>query len=143
MLLARVPIPHRRYLVDTVDDVALSAKWRSVELDDDGEVTAVRINERTMAPLDVPHDRVEAVYRALQLLLALVYHPDASIRFRLDAGDAVVFDNHRVLDARTGSNGERHIRQCHVDREEVYSRLRALEHRLRGRSEGWSWVRPG
>ena len=141
-VLTRVPILHRRYLVDAVDDVALRAKWHTIELDDDGEVTAVRINERTMAPLDIPHDSVETVYRALQRLLELVYRADASIQFRLDAGDAVVFDNHRVLHARTGFNGERHIRQCHVDRDEVFSRLRALEHRLHGSSDGWSWSHP-
>ena len=35
-------------------------------------------------------------------------------------------DNQRVLHARTAFAGRRHIRQCHVDRDEVFSRLRLL-----------------
>lgn len=129
-LLCRVPIPHRRFLVDDVDDVALSAKWRSIELDRYGDIAAVHINERTMAPLDTEEHLVEPVYQALQQLLALVYAPEACMTYRLESGQAAVMDNHRVLHARAAFNGNRHIRQCHVDRDEFFSRLRALQRRL-------------
>jgi alpha-ketoglutarate-dependent taurine dioxygenase len=129
-LLCRVPIPHRRFLVDDVDDVALSAKWRSIELDRYGDIAAVHINERTMAPLDTEEHLVEPVYQALQQLLALVYAPEACVTYRLESGQAAVMDNHRVLHARAAFNGNRHIRQCHVDRDEFFSRLRALQRRL-------------
>lgn len=129
-LLCRVPIPHRRFLVDDVDDVALSAKWRSIELDRYGDIAAVHINERTMAPLDTEEHLVEPVYQALQQLLALVYSPEACVTYRLESGQAAVMDNHRVLHARAAFNGNRHIRQCHVDRDEFFSRLRALQRRL-------------
>ncbi|MDH3536645.1 MAG: TauD/TfdA family dioxygenase, partial [Gammaproteobacteria bacterium] len=75
-LLSRVPIPHRRFLVDDVDDVALAAKWPLIELDTSGEVVAVHINERTMAPFDADADLVEPVYRALRAMLELVYVPE-------------------------------------------------------------------
>lgn len=139
-LLSTVPISHRWFLCDDVDDVALQARWRTFELDYDGQVVAVRINERTMAPFDVPEEIVEPLYDALQTLLALAYRPRAGARFRLEAGDAVVFDNHRVLHARTGFRGARHLRQCHVDRDEVFSRMRVLEHRVHGSYGGWSWA---
>jgi len=129
-LLCRVPIPHRRFLVDDVDDVALSANWRSIELDRYGDIKAVHINERTMAPLDTDENSVEPVYQALQQLLALVYAPETCVTYRLEAGQAAVMDNHRVLHARAAFNGNRHIRQCHVDRDEFFSRLRALRRRL-------------
>jgi alpha-ketoglutarate-dependent taurine dioxygenase/DUF971 family protein len=129
-LLCQVPIPHRRFLVDEVDDVALSAKWRVIELSQHGDVVAVHINERTMAPLDAEENLIEPVYRALQEMLALVYAPEACVKYRLEAGQAAVLDNHRVLHARTAFNGNRHIRQCHVDRDEFFSRLRALHRRL-------------
>jgi len=129
-LLCEVPIPHRRFLVDEVDDVALAAKWRVIELNHYGDISAVHINERTMAPLDIEENLIEPVYRALQEMLALVYAPEACVKYRLESGQAAVLDNHRVLHARTAFNGNRHIRQCHVDRDEFFSRLRALHRRL-------------
>lgn len=128
-LLCRVPVPHGRFLVDEVDDVALSARWPSIELDRFGDIKAAHINERTMAPLDTDAGLVEPVYQALRELLSLVYSPDACVTCRLESGQAVVMDNHRVLHARESFNGNRHIRQCHVDRDEFFSRLRALERR--------------
>ena len=129
-LLCQVPIPHRRFLVDDVDDVALSAKWRVIELNQHGDIVAVHINERTMAPLDTEEALTEPVYRALQEMLALVYVPEACVKYRLESGQAAILDNHRVLHARAAFKGNRHIRQCHVDRDEFFSRLRALRRRL-------------
>jgi len=128
-LLSEIPIPHRRFLVDEVDDVALAAKWRTIELSRHGDVEAVHINERTMAPLDTEAELIEPVYRALRQMLSLVYDPQAFVQYRLESGQAVVMDNHRVLHARVAFNGKRHIRQCHVDRDEFFSRLRALQRR--------------
>ncbi len=129
-LLCQVPIPHRRFLVDDVDDVALAAKWPVIELNQHGDIVAVHINERTMAPLDVEASLIEPVYRALREMLALLYAPEACVKYRLESGQAAVLDNHRVLHARTAFQGNRHIRQCHVDRDEFFSRLRALHRRL-------------
>ena len=128
-LLCRIPIPHRRFLVDEVDDVALSASWPTIELNRHGEIEAVHINERTMAPLDTEENLIEPVYQALRRMLALVYDPQACVTYRLESGQAAVMDNHRVLHARAAFNGNRHIRQCHVDRDEFFSRLRALRRR--------------
>jgi len=91
---------------------------------------AVHINERTMAPLDIEENLTEPVYRALQEMLALVYAPEACVKYRLESGQAAILDNHRVLHARAAFKGNRHIRQCHVDRDEFFSRLRALRRRL-------------
>ena len=128
-LLCRIPIPHRRFLVDEVDDVALSASWPTIELNRHGEIEAVHINERTMAPLDTEENLIEPVYRALRKMLELVYDPEACVTYRLESGQAALMDNHRVLHARAAFNGNRHIRQCHVDRDEFFSRLRALRRR--------------
>jgi len=128
-LLCEVPIPHKRFLVDDVDDVALAANWRTIELNRHGDIEAVHINERTMAPLDTTAELIEPVYRALREILSLVYDAQAFVQYRLEPGQAVVMDNHRVLHARTAFDGNRHIRQCHVDRDEFFSRLRALRRR--------------
>jgi len=135
-----VPIPHRRFLVDDVDDVALAAKWPLIELDTSGEVVAVHINERTMAPFDADADLVEPVYRASRAMLELVYAPEACLTYRLETGQAAILDNHRVLHARSAFHGNRHIRQCHVDRDEFFSRLRALYRRFDGSAQFREYV---
>ncbi len=134
-ILTRVDIPHRRFLVDAVDDVALAASYPAIELDRDGEIAAVHVNERTMAPLDAEAGQTEPFYRALRGFLRRLYDPANCVEYRLDAGQAAIIDNHRVLHARKAFSGHRHIRQCHVDRDEFFSRLRALERRLD--AESW------
>jgi gamma-butyrobetaine dioxygenase len=125
-ILTCTPMTHERVLSDGVDDVALRATWRAITLDDAGSVSAVRVNERTMAPLDVDHANARPIYAALRKFLSLLYAPAAAIQFRMEPGDAMLFDNHRVLHARRAFSGSRHIRQCHVDRDEFLSRLRVL-----------------
>ena len=49
------------------------------------------------------------------------------IRFKLEPGDLLTFDNWRVLHGRQAyqpSTGMRHLQGCYVDRDEVLSRLR-------------------
>ena len=129
-LLCRVALPHRRFLVDEVDDVALAASWPAIEVDGKGQLVAVHVNERTLAPLDCGSDLIEPLYHALGEFLQRLYDPEACLTCRLETGQAAVLDNHRVLHARTAFNGNRHIRQCHVDRDEFFSRLRALQRRF-------------
>ena len=50
----------------------------------------------------------------------------------LEDGEALVFDNARVLHARTGFNGNRHVRLTHVGRDEFLSRWRQLRSDLKG-----------
>ena len=127
-LLVRVPLPYRRR-IGAVSDFRAEAPM--IALDAAGEVMAFRCNERTMAPLDMPADLIEPVYAALRTIFGLVYEPAMKVEFQLQSGEALVFDNQRVLHARTAFAGRRHIRQCHVDRDEVFSRLRRLSARLK------------
>ena len=49
------------------------------------------------------------------------------VRFVLQAGEAVIFDNHRVLHARGSfSNPSRFLQLCNVSREGFHERLRLL-----------------
>ena len=51
------------------------------------------------------------------------------VTFRLDAGDCVIFDNTRLLHARTAfaETGERHLQGCYADLDALSSTLRILE----------------
>ena len=127
-LLTEVPIPHRRF----VEDVGLRAEAPVISLDYFGQIREFRLNERTMGPIDLPHDVMQPVYEALKVIFEMSYDPKYHLHHLLADGEALVFDNARVMHARTGFNGNRHVRLTHVGSDEFYSRWRQLRSRLRG-----------
>ena len=127
-LLSRVPIPHRRF----IDGVGLRAEAPVIGLDYFGNIREFRLNERTMGPIDLPDELVKPVYDALSRLFELSYDGKYHMHHLLMDGEALVFDNARVLHARTGFNGNRHVRLTHVGSDEFYSRWRQLRNRLKG-----------
>lgn len=127
-LLTTVPVPHRRF----IENVGLRAEAPMIKLDYFGEVCEFRLNERTMGPLDLPTDLIEPVYQALAKMFALSYDSQYHMHYLLKDGEALMFDNARVLHARTGFNGCRHVRLTHVGSDEFYSRWRQLRHKLKG-----------
>ena len=114
---------------------------RAICLDVDGAVVGFRYHTRRAAPLDLPEALIEPMYAANYELVSRLNDPAYQLRYRLEAGDAIVFDNHRVLHAREGFRGRRHLRLFHVEREEFHSRLRLLSRRL-GREDA-DWALPG
>jgi len=127
-LLTKVPIPHRRF----IQNVGLRAEAPVIGLDYFNEVREFRLNERTMGPLDLPLDLVEPVYDALKKIFQLSYDSQYHMHYLLRGGEALVFDNARVLHARTGFNGNRHVRLTHTGSDEFYSRWRQLRHEING-----------
>ncbi|MEM8747019.1 MAG: TauD/TfdA family dioxygenase [Actinomycetota bacterium] len=125
-----VPYVHRRdRSVEQGAAVDLRAAAPVISLDRGGHVCGVRFHERSMAPLQLDADLVDAFYRALMLFSRRALSSDFSYQRRLSAGEAIVYDNQRVLHGRsaiTGASGRRHLRLCTVDRDQVHSRLRRL-----------------
>ena len=72
------------------------------------------------------------MYGALEKIFQCSYDPKYHMHHLLEGGDALVFDNARVLHARTGFNGNRHVRLTHVGSDEFYSRWRQLRHEING-----------
>lgn len=107
------------------DGVYQYARARVLTVDEYDNVVGIRFHTRTMAPLDVEPDRVADVHRANSLLCELMMDPRNQARFRLNPGEAVVFDNHRVMHARTAfSDARRHFQICNVSRERFHQKLR-------------------
>ncbi len=127
-LLSNVPIPHRRF----IHDVGLRAETPVIQHDYFGNIREFRLNERTMGPIDLPHELIEPTYAALKTLYDISYDPKFHMTHLLESGEAMVFDNARVLHARTGFNGNRHVRLTHVDIDEFQSRWRQLRRQLHG-----------
>lgn len=115
----------RRYFAGDVD---LIAEFPLITLDEFGNITGIRINDRVAAPLSIPSENVEPYYRGLQGLLKLCEDPDRMIERVLSPGDIAVFDNHRILHGRTRLTltGRRWLQWIQVERGDFYSRIRIL-----------------
>ncbi len=140
-VLATAPIPyvHRRDAdVDQGAAIHLRAEAPVIALDASGDVCGIRFHERSMAPLGVTGAEAEPIYRALRAFARRVLGDEFAYRRRLAAGEALVYDNQRVLHGRaaiTGGEARRHLRLCTIDRDQAHSRLRRLRARFRPGTE--------
>lgn len=77
---------------------------------------------------DMPEPDIPLAYEALGLFYRMAADPELELRFRLEPGDVLCFDNRRILhgrDAFTGS-GLRHLQGIYIDRDEILSTARSL-----------------
>ncbi len=113
-ILARVPARFHRSLAA---DRLFEYQHPIIHLDGDGEVVAVRLLDRALAPVDCTIEDVEPFYAAVRAWLELAYAGEGQIEFSVDTGEMLVFNNQRLLHGRTAfdlSGSRRHIRSCHV-----------------------------
>lgn len=112
-----------------------------IVVDDLDVVRGVRVNDRSMPPLDVPEARQEETYRSIRHFLRIIYRKDMEFVHLFQPGEMAIFDNHRILHARRSfdaSRGERWIQQLSIDREEFHNVFRQLAER-QGRSDIARW----
>lgn len=147
-LLTTVPVPFIRYREDPVpqgDDVWLLTEAPIISIDGSGTISGLRYHERSMAPLDLPPELMGRYYPALIAFTKLLYAPEFSISHPLRGGEAIMFDNQRVLHGRTrfdGKAGRRHMRLTQTSRDQFHSRLRLLRSR-HGAGGAGDWLPTG
>jgi gamma-butyrobetaine dioxygenase len=108
------------------------AHQRVIELDTRGHVSGVTVSQHLMDDLDLPQDLLDRYFPALHRFLTLLNDPRFVCRFRLNAGECIVFDNHRIVHGReayVAESGARHLRGCYTDRGAVRSTYRVLARR--------------
>jgi gamma-butyrobetaine dioxygenase len=128
-LLTTVPIAHIRRHPGEID---LRNRGPLISLDEFGAPTGIRYFDRAMAPLDCAFDKVDAMYNAVRAFNTRMMSREFMTEIRVVAGNGMLIDNHRVMHGRTAfdpSSG-RHIRLCHVPRDEFHGRLRELSRTL-------------
>lgn len=114
-------------------DVRLQAKRPVIELGPDGELLAVRFNNRSTAPIvDVPFGEMPAYLAALRRFASYVDDPAMHVTFRLEPGDLFIVDNTRVLHARAAfaGTGSRWLQGCYADIDGLRSTLEVLRREL-------------
>lgn len=110
------------------EHVWLEAKTTLLGLDSQGYIQRVRLNNRSIRPFDVNMSRLPEFYKAYQYLLNCVGSDRFQVRFKLNPGDLILFDNERILHGRTAYKGagQRHIVGCYADRDGLMSTWRIL-----------------
>ena len=114
-------------------DVHLKSRRPIIELSPDGELLAIRFNNRSMSAVnDVPFNEMSKWYAAYRRLSEIIDEPDMEITFRLDPGESFIVDNTRVLHARKGysGTGKRWLQGCYADKDGLNSAFYSLKNSL-------------
>jgi gamma-butyrobetaine dioxygenase len=93
-----------------------------------GRVREVRLNNRSMLPPRLPPAEAAAAYAAYRAWAVRLARPEFRLWLRLAPGDCLVFDNTRILHARSAFSaaGERHLQGCYADLDGLLSTLAVL-----------------
>lgn len=128
-LLTTQPIQQIRRHPDEID---LRNRGPLVSLDEWGNPRGIRYFDRALAPLDLEPALIEPMYDAIREFNRRMIDPTFTAAIRVAPGDGILIDNHRVLHGRTAFDPSlgRHMRLCHVPRDEFHGRLRELSRHL-------------
>lgn len=125
-VLAGTPVPFS--FADPESGTELRAHRPLIGLDPCGRIREIRFNNRSLGTLRMPTEQTAAFYAAYRSFAALLCRPELQLDFRLSPGDCLVFDNTRLLHARTAfaSGGGRHLQGCYADLDGLLSTLAVL-----------------
>ena len=123
--LSETPVRFR--FQDPTTELVASAP--PIELDVTGAIRGIHMSPRLdYVPLMAP-DRLDTYYRARKVFDHMLRDPAFEIRFLLEDGDLVMFDNVRLLHGRTcfdPAEGLRHLQGCYIDIDGPRSLYRVL-----------------
>ena len=128
-LLSRIPVRFE-YRDATTQLVAVKPM---IELDGRGEMTGVHYSPR-LDDIPLMSEADTRRYHAARKRLGQLFEdPRYELRFRLNPGEMMMFDNNRVLHGRTAFNpaeGHRQLQGCYIDRDGPRSLYRVLKRKL-------------
>lgn len=110
-------------------DVALRSRKPMIELSADGQLTAIRFNNRsTSAITDVAYKDMATYYDAYRRFGEIIDDPDMEVTFRMSPGECFIVDNTRILHARKAysGNGTRWLQGAYADKDGLLSTLASL-----------------
>ena len=107
----------------------LQSRRPMIELSPDGELIAIRFNNRSAAPItDVPYDDMANYYKAYRAFSKIINDSTLAVNFKLNPGECFITDNTRVLHARTAYSGAgtRWLQGCYVDKDGLSSTISTM-----------------
>lgn len=105
-----------------------------LEHDRSGNLSTIRYTYWLRSPMRGSFQTINTFYAAFRRFQEIANDPANQISFRLQPGELMAFDNRRALHGRTAfdpASGERYLRGCYGEREELESCLRMLSRRER------------
>ncbi|MFE2249105.1 2-trimethylaminoethylphosphonate dioxygenase [Streptomyces lavendulae] len=123
-VLTRVPVE----FAFTDARTELRAQRPLIDVDPLGRIREIRYNNRSLGTLHGSARVLEEFYAAYRLFGELLLRPGLRLDFRLAPGDCLVFDNTRLLHARTAfaESGGRHLQGAYADLDGLGSTLAVL-----------------
>ena len=111
------------------DNTDLRSRVPMIELNDKNEIIKVRYNNRSIDTINLPKDKMRVFYKAYRHWSEVIERDELKIQFKLSEGDLMLFDNTRVMHARTefSQTGKRHLQGAYSDLDGLYSLLNTLE----------------
>lgn len=100
---------------------------------ENGDLTHVILNQYTSYPEHFDADEIEAAYAAWRHIHEIASRDELQVKIKMPAGDALFFDNRRVLHTRTAFDSQaapRRLRSCYMERDTLHSNLRVLARKL-------------
>ncbi|WP_409764391.1 gamma-butyrobetaine dioxygenase [Aestuariivirga sp.] len=119
-----------RFAYEGSAGVKLRSKRPMIELGPDGELLAIRFNNRSAAAFtDIPYEHMAEFYAAYRRFAELIEDPTMEVSFKLKPGELFIVDNTRVLHARKSfsGTGKRWLQGCYADKDGLLSTLSAIE----------------
>ena len=123
-LLCDAEIPAQ--YIDEERGIFLRARHPVFRLDSGGEIQQICFNNHDRAPFLLDAKKMPLFYQALAEFHRLANSAEMQWRKRLAPGEAILFDNWRVLHGRSAYEGRRTIAGAYINREDFQSRLRVL-----------------
>ncbi len=118
--------------------VRLRAKRPIIELGPDGELLAIRFNNRSLAAVtDASYEEMADFYSAYRRFAELIEDDAMAVTFKLAPGELFIVDNTRVLHARRAFSGvgSRWLQGCYADRDGLLSTLAAIDEEMNEAAE--------
>ena len=111
----------------------LESRRPMIELSPDGEIIAIRFNNRSTAPItDVPYSDMENYYNAYRKFSEIINERSMAVNFKLKPGEGFIVDNTRVLHSRSeySGSGNRWLQGCYVDKDGLLSKISTLSKKV-------------
>ncbi len=111
------------------NETDLRSRVPMIELNDNNEIIKVRYNNRSIDTIKLPAYKIRPFYKAYHHWSEIIEREELKITFKLSPGDLMLFDNTRIMHARTAfmKKGSRHLQGAYADLDSLYSLLNVLE----------------
>lgn len=113
-------------------DTDLQSRVPMFEVNDKKEIIKVRYNNRSIGTLKLPQSQIREFYAAYRHYAEILERKTLQITFKLAPGELMLFDNTRVMHARTAFSdaGTRHLQGAYSDLDSLYSTLSVLKSKI-------------